>query len=809
MPIALDESPPAPRGIQAGSADAELPDLSTPGGDLRSGKFWSLTRRPLVLLVLISLLGVFLRLISLDKPALWGDEAFTYSRVCGSFREMLDILQFNGFMPLHYLLYWWIGQHFELTPIVMRLPVAIAGCFMPPVMYFLARQLGMRQAGALVVALFAACSAYLLCYSRDAKMYMPLWLFSTIHVGCGLWWLNAVGKPSTTPPVGFRFLCWLGSGVAMVAFHALGLVAFGVFCVIFLTHPTGLRAVLATSLSVLLLPWAVVSPLLRATPTAWASDRARWFAWIRGKLDGLSWWPLPGLLVGAVLILALPWLHFTLFTDYARRVEENWGASGINWVELYNRDRNALDLLKFTATAFLLSWEWPTPAVAAGIDPRALKLLTAACLFFTGAAVLGLLPWRTRSSHLTASPEIPGTAGRTSKGWLALAAFWILAWLALPAFVAYCRSIQPFYGPWTMLRSLIGPLGGSWVVTGVIVAVAAGALFASDRTWRGRAGVAVLVVMVATGIFLLLMVAYGGMSRWWQLDSAAGRRWHNVWMPRYLGVLWPAFAIALCALILRLPTRPLRGGVIALLLAVNVVQFAVRVWGGSEPPTDRIARDIIHSQPTLVRHQQLTLDVLRQTQAMIAGREPQLWKITRQLQRLPPDQPVSTRVYVNTGMWGPEPGGGVIGSFAMRYYLCLLGGVEPSPVQFRRLRNVVDRNFSYTIGLSPTLIAADTRADPSVQRIITWERLERGRRDVNFADPLRARLGPAWRRVDQQLFTARDHWTWMNKYQLRRREYVRIGPSPATQPTPADSPQTPKPRLAARPSQSTAHQAPP
>src|SRR5687767_8792576 len=90
----------------------------------RNSKF--AIRNRFILLALITLLGAFLRFVSLDQPALWGDEAFTFSRVCGSYRQMLDILQTDGFMPLHYSLYWWIGQHWDLSPIVMRLPVAIA-----------------------------------------------------------------------------------------------------------------------------------------------------------------------------------------------------------------------------------------------------------------------------------------------------------------------------------------------------------------------------------------------------------------------------------------------------------------------------------------------------------------------------------------------------------------------------------------------------------------------------------------------------------------------------------------------------------
>ena len=56
----------------------------------------------------------------------------------------------------------------------LRLLPALAGTFMVPAMYFLARQfLGRR--GALLAAAFTAVSAFLNYYSRDAKMYEPTW----------------------------------------------------------------------------------------------------------------------------------------------------------------------------------------------------------------------------------------------------------------------------------------------------------------------------------------------------------------------------------------------------------------------------------------------------------------------------------------------------------------------------------------------------------------------------------------------------------------------------------------------------------
>ena len=82
---------------------------------------------PLFLLALLTLIAGILRFTALDRPSLWGDEAWTFSRVCGSYRDMLDLVSFAGFAPLHYELYWWIGHHIaKLSPIVMRLVPAIS-----------------------------------------------------------------------------------------------------------------------------------------------------------------------------------------------------------------------------------------------------------------------------------------------------------------------------------------------------------------------------------------------------------------------------------------------------------------------------------------------------------------------------------------------------------------------------------------------------------------------------------------------------------------------------------------------------------
>ena len=52
-------------------------------------------------------------------------------------------------------------------------------------------------------------------------------------------------------------------------------------------------------------------------------------------------------------------------------------------------------------------------------------------------------------------------------------------------------------------------------------------------------------------------------------DLAWRRKWQSGWMPRYVGVVWPAVAIAVSCLLLRLPTRGPAAGAIAFVLAAQ------------------------------------------------------------------------------------------------------------------------------------------------------------------------------------------------------------------------------------------------
>ncbi|HTW94141.1 MAG TPA: glycosyltransferase family 39 protein, partial [Tepidisphaeraceae bacterium] len=166
------------------------------------------------------LAGIILRMVILPtRPYLWGDEALTYSRVCGSFRDLLDHLRHDGFVPLHYEVYWLIGRFFRLDPRMMRLVPQLCGVAMIPAMYFLARQFVSRKA-ALLVAAFTTASAYMNVYSRDAKMYADFWLFCVLSTACYLWWLKNWDRPHTRA---VAWLCWIAASLVMVGLHMPGI----------------------------------------------------------------------------------------------------------------------------------------------------------------------------------------------------------------------------------------------------------------------------------------------------------------------------------------------------------------------------------------------------------------------------------------------------------------------------------------------------------------------------------------------------------------------------------------------------------
>src|SRR5688572_12656860 len=79
----------------------------------------------LIILLALPCFAGFIRFAWIERPSLWNDEGHTYRRLTGTFQDLLDVLQVAGFSPLHYELYWWMGNRLggapKLTPFWMRL----------------------------------------------------------------------------------------------------------------------------------------------------------------------------------------------------------------------------------------------------------------------------------------------------------------------------------------------------------------------------------------------------------------------------------------------------------------------------------------------------------------------------------------------------------------------------------------------------------------------------------------------------------------------------------------------------------------
>lgn len=693
-----------------------------------------------------------LRFSFLDRPAIWGDESATLGRVCGDYQDLLDRLQYDGFGSLHYQLYWWIKQGFPLgfetkieptrpmeamrrrptpgdspppkekrwlyprypivkdgvfmSPFVMRFVPALAGTLMVPAMYWLAVQLSNRRV-ALITATLTTFSAYFLVYSRDAKMYMHLWFCMVLSVGCFLWWLRCARSndpEAPNPNFIYRRIAWLGwvaSAIAACGLHATGMVVLGIETLIFVTH-----------LLFHLRQWKRIFTFL----------------------------------LGVAICASVPLVHYFKFSHFIDRVEEHgFGETGIWWVQMYNQQRGGLDLIKFTASAFATSWEWPRESQVAAVPVKTFRFFSLGCMVLLGALIIALLPWRWRRP----SPQLsPGVSGEAENAPIRLiAVFWLCAWLVLPAYAMYCRSIKEFVSPTTWIMDASRWIGMQFAEHRTVSLCVLGALLGillwsafTHRRWKDflfRIG-----ALAAIGLLLFLgcLLVYVVMHRRYEAAMATTRQWESVWMPRYVGYLAPAMMILAAMLIARLPTVWVRGAVLAIFIGINLTNYSWRLIE-SEPPTDRIAQDIIASQPAQTNF----------------------------------------RAYVQVRHGGGAPGSGGVPSVAWNYYMITYGGVRVSPLHLRGPTGAVESLITPRYNVNPQFIQNDLRRNPQIDHVVTWDKLLPDWVDVNKTDRLRSLLQNNWRRVDEQVYDVYDHWTWMPLFSARRREYVRYA-MPATQP---------------------------
>jgi hypothetical protein len=274
-----------------------------------------------------------------------------------------------------------------------------------------------------------------------------------------------------------------------------------------------------------------------------------------------------------------------------------------------------------------------------------------------------------------------------------------------------------------------------------MVIIASVAIARSSRSIRGRvgqlmlfAGVVAVLVLLLNGVFLACTGVIAHMKE-------QGVRPSSIWLPRYMGFIWPALAIAVISLLMRLPGWPVRWLAVLALCGLNAFVGYQRVYGDTEPPVDRIAAEVAESA-----------------------------------------QPGSTvRTYVQNAEPGGGPGNGAMGNLIGRYYL-LNDRTDLSPGTIGReyQKNVPPINW-FDNGIA---VANDLRQMPRIRSVIVWKpvwRLRPTEPDQNILRPaadepdfILKKLGPDWRKVADECVPIRYHWSWSEMYLYRRREYLRV-----------------------------------
>ncbi len=664
-------------------------------------------------LLLVTAAAAVLRFAFLSHPTLWNDEALTYSRVCGTHAQMIDVLKDDAFGPLHYELDWLLGHLVTLTPFMLRLIPAVAGTLLVPAIYLLGRELFDRRVGRLS-AVLACGSAFLLAYGRDAKMYMELWLAVTLHVGLLLTALGT-GRP-------WAWGGWLLAGTAAVWLHAAGFALLPLDLLILLLHPRGTVARTA------------------------------------------------GVLVGLAAVLAGPAWYVLAVSRVPKDFRSHgWGATGIGWVGGRTDGHTGTALLADTATSFAFGFSWIEERFGRAVPPKWM-MATAAGLLIAFATVgclaafvrrrdevdwdeadaptrrrSGLLLWAWVAVPVYATYRItlPDAASATSM----LAGLSPLAWAAVVAVVVGCwyaklpRSETLFRGG-IVATTVVAAAG--WAVRGTLGDLDSPVRPPSVLSSEGQTAIAVVAAAVCGLCWLLA----GGTTRQrlgrglraagvvavavvlcLAIDRACRHsRSGSIWIPRYLGVVYPAVVVGAAALLFRLRWPAVRWAAVGLLLAVNLAQAAAHVFVASEPPVDRVAADVLASVDSNFR--------------------------TATFPALPHLR------------YGPHGMGSMYNTCGL-YYLVLDSGRHLTPAQFHHgipsqffpVRNIVGGP------LQPAAIAATC---PDATRLILWDRLDPR---TTAAEPMPA--PPHWSLDESDVYPVRSFWDWGTLYLYRRTVYVR------------------------------------
>ena len=142
---------------------------------MKNKPYLPLTQNSL-LLILILLLGLFLRTFKLEHQSFWLDE---YYNICIALGLTADKNGFELLPPGYFILLKSWLQFFPVNEVSARLPGAIVGSFSILAFYFLAKEMFNRTIG-LWASFFMAISALHVDYCQEAKYYPLMLLFAIV-----------------------------------------------------------------------------------------------------------------------------------------------------------------------------------------------------------------------------------------------------------------------------------------------------------------------------------------------------------------------------------------------------------------------------------------------------------------------------------------------------------------------------------------------------------------------------------------------------------------------------------------------------
>lgn len=245
------------------------------------------------------LLGASLRFADLGRLCLTGDDAWSVNAAIQPFVETMKIAESDVHPPLHTLMLWCWVRVAGTSEAAVRIPAAIAGILLIPLVYLIVRDLAGDRRIAIASAYLAAISPHLVLFSRSARWYMPFAALALLAIWC---WISIILRGRTRATTTGLILACIAGALYNLTFAGIVLVQWIIYALTPVRRRARLWTVLlgAHALSALIVaPWVAIKipGLIRGSA---GFDRAPIEGGILGKIAYL----LYSFDVGATL---LPW----------------------------------------------------------------------------------------------------------------------------------------------------------------------------------------------------------------------------------------------------------------------------------------------------------------------------------------------------------------------------------------------------------------------------------------------------------------------------------------------------------------------